>query len=163
MFSCNNSQEAEQNTSRKISKKEIKENLIKTNQHLVKSEEQNIQDFIQRYHYQMTETGSGLYYEIYEKGNGPAAVKGNIAQLNYSIRLLNGDLIYQSAEEGIKEFLIGKGGVESGIEEGILLLHVGDRARFIIPSHLAFGLLGDREKIPEKATIIYDIELINLK
>ena len=148
---------------RKIDKKQVKETLIKTNQYLLKSEKQNINDFIHRYHYQMNETGSGLFYEIYKKGNGGKAQKGKIAVLNFSIRLLNGRMVYKSDEEGIKEFEIGKGGVESGLEEGILLLHIGDRARFIIPSHLAFGLLGDLDKIPEKAAIVYDIELLNLK
>ena len=148
---------------RRIDKKQVKETLIKTNQYLLKSEKQNIKDFIHRYHYQMNETGSGLFYEIYKKGNGSKAQKGKIAELNFSIRLLNGQMVYKSDEEGIKEFEIGKGGVESGLEEGILLLHIGDRARFIIPSHLAFGLLGDLDKIPEKAAIVYDIELLNLK
>jgi len=148
---------------RRIDKKQVKETLIKTNQYLLKSEKQNIKDFIHRYHYQMNETGSGLFYEIYKKGNGSKAQKGKIAELNFSIRLLNGQMVYKSDEEGIKEFEIGKGGVESGMEEGILLLHIGDRARFIIPSHLAFGLLGDLDKIPEKAAIVYEIELLNLK
>ena len=49
------------------------------------------------------------------------------------------------------------------LEEGILLLKEGDRAKFIIPSHLAFGLLGDMKKIPAKAVLVYDIELIKIK
>lgn len=162
LFSCENEQQTNKLV-KKLDKQAIKENLVKTNQHLLKSENQNIKDFIERYNYQMSETGTGLYYEIYEKGNGNKAQKGKIAELKFSIRLLNGQMIYKSDEQGIKEFEIGKGGVESGLEEGILLLHVGDHARFIIPSHLAFGLLGDLEKIPEKAAIVYDIELINLK
>lgn len=147
----------------KLSHKVIKNKLIKTNQYLVKAEEQNIKDYIARHQYKMKETGSGLSYEIYKKGRGIKAEKGKVAILNYSIDLLNGKTVYRSEEEGVKEFLIGKGGVESGLEEGILLLHVGDHARIIIPSHLAFGLLGDLNKIPEKATIIYDLELVNLK
>jgi FKBP-type peptidyl-prolyl cis-trans isomerase len=61
-----------------------------------------------------------------------------------------------------KTFLIGQGGVESGLEEGILLLQEGDKARFIMPPHLAHGLIGDRDKIPARATIIYDLELVSL-
>jgi len=163
LFSACSNEHQEQPQHRKISRQAVKNELIKTNKHLVKYENQNIKDFISRYHYQMKQTGSGLYYEIYEKGKGVKAEKGKIAQLKYSVRLLNGQLVYDSDHKGIKEFLIGKGGVESGLEEGILLMHQGDKARFIIPSHLAFGLLGDREKIPEKASIVYDIELLNLK
>lgn len=162
MVSCQNN-EPTQKTNKKLSKKVIKDKLVKTNQYLVKAEEQNIKDYIARHQYQMKETGSGLFYEIYKKGRGVQAKKGKLAILNFSISLLNGKTIYHSEKEGVKEFLIGKGGVESGLEEAILLLHVGDHARIIIPSHLAFGLLGDLDKIPEKATIIYDLELVNLK
>ena len=146
-----------------MDKREIKENLIKTNKYLVKAEEQNIKDFIQRHAYHMKETGSGLWYEIYQKGNGEKAQKDKIAELRFTISLLSGEIIYNTEKEGVKEFVIGKAAVESGLEEGILLLKVGDHARFIIPSHLAFGLSGDFDRIPEKATIVYDLELLKLK
>ena len=58
---------------------------------------------------------------------------------------------------------LGSGGVESGLEEGILLLKLGDKARFIIPSYLAHGLSGDQDKIPPKATLIYTIKIIDLE
>ncbi len=162
LISCGHSTEPHQKSS-KPSKALIRETLVKTNKHLVKVEDRNIKDFIERYGYEMKETGSGLFYEIYKFGNGEKAAKNRIAELNFSVRLLNGKVVYNSENEGIKEFEIGKGGVESGLEEGILLLSVGDKARFIIPSHLAFGLLGDLENIPEKSTIVYDVELLNLK
>jgi len=162
LVSCKQ-EEPNKDKHKKLSKQLIKESMIKTNQHLLKSEDRSIRDFIARYQYNMKETGSGLFYEIYKKGRGAQSHKGDVAEINFSVRLLNGQMVYRSDEEGIKEFEIGKGGVESGLEEGILLLHVGDHARFIIPSHLAFGLLGDLDKIPEKATLVYDIELINLK
>ncbi len=57
---------------------------------------------------------------------------------------------------------IGHGGVESGIEEGILLLHKGDKARFILPPFRAHGLLGDRQKIPPRSIIVYELELKDL-
>ncbi|MGE5317418.1 MAG: FKBP-type peptidyl-prolyl cis-trans isomerase, partial [Chloroflexota bacterium] len=40
---------------------------------------------------------------------------------------------------------------------------VGDHAKFVIPSHLGFGLIGDQNKVPPKSTLIYDIELLDLK
>ena len=110
----------------------------------------------------MTETGSGLRYAIYHHGKGEKAEPGKIAVLKYNVKLINGDEIYNSARDGLKSFLIGKGGVESGLEEGILLLRVGDRAKFIIPSHLGFGLLGDQGQVPPKSTLIYDLELVAL-
>jgi FKBP-type peptidyl-prolyl cis-trans isomerase len=90
------------------------------------------------------------------------AETGKIAVLRYSVWLITGDEIYNSDRDGLKEFMIGRGGVESGLGEGILLLRVGDRAKFIIPSHLGFGLLGDQDKVPPKSTLIYDLELVSL-
>lgn len=147
----------------KDAKKPVKESLMQVNKNLVKGEDQQIEDFIARYNWDMKTSGTGLRYMVYRNGNGPAAVKGKMAEIAYSITLLDGSEVYSSEEDGTKTFEIGKGGVESGLEEGILLLNEGDRAKFIIPSHLAFGLLGDQKKIPAKATLVYDLELIKIK
>lgn len=140
----------------------MKESLLNANKQAVKAENEQIEQFISRYNWTMKETGSGLRYNIYKSGIGEKATTGKIAILKYEVRLITGDIIYSSKKDGLKEFLIGRGGVEGGLEEGILLLRVGDRAKFIIPSHLGFGLLGDQDKVPPKSTLIYDIELISL-
>jgi FKBP-type peptidyl-prolyl cis-trans isomerase FkpA len=100
---------------------------------------------------------------IYFHGSGAKVTRGKKVTIGFTVKLINGDLVYSSATDGLKEFEAGHGGVESGLEEGILLLRVGDKAKFIVPSHLAFGLLGDQRKIPQQATLIYDVELLNLK
>jgi len=138
------------------------DSLLNYNKTLVKTEDQEIEDFIQRYGWKMVKSPTGLRYMIYKHGSGERTVKGKKAMIRFEVRLINGNLCYSSAETGPKEFIIGQRGVEPGIEEGILLLKLGDRAKFIVPSHLAFGLLGDQDKIPPKSTIIYDIELIKL-
>jgi FKBP-type peptidyl-prolyl cis-trans isomerase len=144
-------------------KKITQDSLISYNKKVTKTEDEEIGDFINRYQWKMKKTATGLRYMIYHKGIGSFATKGKYATINYSVRLLNGDLAYSSEQTGPREFEIGHGGVESGLEEGILLLRVGDHAKFIVPSRLAFGLLGDQDKIPQRATLVYDIELINLK
>ena len=138
------------------------DSLLNYNKAVVKTEDQEIEDLIQRYGWKMVKSPTGLRSMIYRHGSGERAIKGKMAAIKYEVRLINGNLCYSSAEKGPKEFKIGQGGVEIGTEEGILLMHVGDRAKFIVPSHLAFGLLGDQDKIPPKSTLIYDIELINL-
>ena len=110
----------------------------------------------------MTKTPTGLRYLIYKHGSGEKAMNGKKVTILYEIRLLNGNLCYSSAQLGPKEFTTGQGKFESGAEEGILLMKVGDRAKFIVPSHLAFGLLGDQDKIPPRSTLIYDIELLKI-
>jgi len=53
--------------------------------------------------------------------------------------------------------------VESGLEEGILLLRVGDKATFIMPPHLAHGLQGDGDRIPARSIIMYDVLLLKVE
>ena len=141
----------------------LKETLAETNKLLLGAEDQEIRDFVDRYGWDVKETGSGLRYYIYHEGDGPRARTGNIVLIDYSIHLITGDLVYSSGEDGPREFEIGKGGVETGLEEGILLLHQGDKAKFILPSHLAHGVPGDGVKIPKRATIVYDVEVLDLK
>ena len=140
----------------------IKEPLVKVNKRLVGNEAEDIENYIARYHWKMEKTGTGLRYFIYKKGNGLKAEKEKYVKIKYKVNLINGEPCYSSEKEGPKEFLIGKAEVESGLEEGILLMKVGDKAKFIIPSHLAFGLLGDENKIPKRATLVYDVELIDV-
>jgi FKBP-type peptidyl-prolyl cis-trans isomerase len=146
-----------------VSDKSLKESLINANIAAKNAETEQINDFIERHRWEMQKTGSGLRYMIYNQGNGAKAEEGKLAKANYSLSLISGDVVYSSDEGGPMEFLIGKGGIESGLEEAILLLKVGDKAKIIIPSHLGFGLAGDDHRIPPKATLIYDIELLEIK
>jgi FKBP-type peptidyl-prolyl cis-trans isomerase FkpA len=140
----------------------IDDSRIKANKQAIQAEDQQIRQYISRMGWQMHETGTGLRYLVTEKGNGPKAMTGKLARIDYELRLISGELCYSSQKTGPKEFKIGSGGVESGLEEGILLLHKGDRAKFILPSHLAFGLVGDQDKIPGRCSIIYDVHLLDL-
>lgn len=141
---------------------DTQEPFVKVNRYLVKKEEIEIDDLVRRYGWSMEVSQSGLRSMIYFQGVGQPVVPGKLVTIRYEVKLIDGTLVYSSEKDGLKQFLVGKGGVESGIEEGILLLKVGDRAKFILPSHLAFGLLGDDKMIPPKSTLIYDIEVVDL-
>lgn len=161
LFTACNSNDATNTVS--TTEKPAAESLVKANRYLVKQEKEAIENYIARHNLTMKESGSGLRYSILEKGQGPQAVEGKIAVLEYTCRLITGDVVYSSRKDGVKTFMIGHGGVESGLEEAVLLMHQGDQASVIIPSHLAFGLLGDDNKIPPRATLIYELKLIELK
>ena len=137
--------------------------LIDANKQMIQKEDRQIRDVLVRYGWDMTKTGTGLRYLVYQNGDGIMAKEGNSAVAEYTLSLLNGEVIYSSENDGLLEFRIGRGGVPAGLEEGILLLHEGDKAKFVIPSHLAYGLLGDQKKIPSKVTLVYDIHLVELK
>ena len=160
LLSCNNN---DNNTKvHKPKPADYGQKLINANVHLTHTEDELIEEYISRYKWDMVKTNSGLRYFIYKKGNGKSVDKKSRVKINFKTNLINGKMIYSSDNEGTKMFNIGKGEVEKGLEEGILLLKVGDKAKFIIPSHLGFGLLGDEKNIPSKATLIYDVELVEI-
>lgn len=142
--------------------KTFEENLVTANKYLVTKDQEDISTYVELQGWNMQKTESGLWYEIVKSSENKTATLGQTAHLRYQVTLLNGTLCYSSDSTGIKHFRIGQGGVESGLEEGILLLSEGDAARFIMPPHLAHGLLGDENKIPPRSTIVYNVELLKL-
>ena len=162
--SCDSNQQSGYLATKKSEKKEtVGKSLEKVNRYLLEAENKEIDNYVRRHRWKMKTTGTGLRYEVYKQGNGPAVKEGDHVVLNYRTFLINGNLIYTSDVLGPKVFEVGHGGVERGLEEAILFLRKGDKAHVILPSHLAFGLNGDGNKIPKRAIVIYDVELIDIK
>ena len=110
------------------------------------------------------ETASGLRYQILQKGEGKKATKGAEVSVHYKGQLLDGTVFDSSYKRKQPiDFNVGVGQVIAGWDEGIQLLQVGDKARFIIPSNLAYGAAGAGGVIPPNATLIFDVELVSFK
>ncbi len=110
------------------------------------------------------ETPSGLRYKILQKGDGKKATKGAMVSVHYKGQLLDGTVFDSSYKRKQPiEFAIGVGQVIPGWDEGIQLLQVGDKARLVIPSDLAYGSRGAGGVIPPNAILIFDVELMNVK
>ena len=162
--SCDSNQQSGYLAKKKNEKKEsVGKSMEKVNRYLLEAENKEIDDYVRRHRWNMQTTGTGLRYDVYKPGPGSAVKKGDHVVLNYKTFLINGNLIYTSDVLGPKVFEVGHGGVERGLEEAILLLHKGDKAHIILPSHLAYGLNGDGNRIPKRAIVIYDVELIDIK
>ncbi|OFX49885.1 MAG: hypothetical protein A2046_16215 [Bacteroidetes bacterium GWA2_30_7] len=147
----------------KINKSEYNEPLIRVNKYLVGKDDEIIKSYAKRHNWNINITGSGLYYEISHVGNGDSAKSGMTVSLKYKLSLINGTVCYDSDSTGLKTFTIGRGEVENGLDMGIQMMRIGDKAKFILPPHLAFGILGDGKKIPARAIIIYNIEIVEKK
>lgn len=164
LISCtDNTQVVDKTVKRNIDKDTVNERLISANKLFVGTENEMIDDFVKRYKWDMMISSSGLRYNIYKKNSDIKPKYDDIVTLAYTTSLLNGKVIYSSKEDGLKKFTLGKAEVEKGLEEGVMMLSVGEKAKFIIPSHLAFGLIGDQNKIPRNATLIYDVELLKIE
>lgn len=109
-------------------------------------------------------TESGLRYKMIQKGEGKRAEAGKTVSVHYEGSLENGK-VFDSSYPRKKpiEFKLGVGQVIEGWDEGIALLQVGDKARFVIPSDLGYGPSGAGGVIPPNATLIFDVELMDVK
>jgi FKBP-type peptidyl-prolyl cis-trans isomerase len=142
---------------------EVKEHFIEANKMMVHDEAKDIEEFISRHQWKMQTTGTGLHYDIYEKGNGDKyPQKQNIISIAYKIYLLDGTLCYSADETKPLKFILGTNTQPRGLEEGLRMMTAGAKARFVVPDHLAFGVLGDKEKIPGFSAVYYDVILLSI-
>lgn len=144
-----------------VSKSEMKNSMETANRYLLNEEANDIANYIKRHGLEMNTTGTGLRYQILKQGNGKRIEKGEKVMLEYELGSIAGDLFYSSENDGVKTFVVGEGGVETGLDEAMTYLHQGDVAKLIIPFHLAYGLHGDDRRIPEYATLVYTIKIID--
>jgi FKBP-type peptidyl-prolyl cis-trans isomerase FkpA len=141
-----------------------KEQLLNANQADLRRESDDINAYVSRHHLEMKMSGTGIRYMfLAQSTRGDSAKSGQMAKVAYRVFLLDGTLCYSSDKDGIREFKIGEDHVESGIHEMVERMKTGDRTRFILPSNLAHGLLGDGDKIPPRVPVLYELELISLK
>lgn len=109
-------------------------------------------------------TASGLYYIEKQKGDGPKVEAGNTVKVHYEGRLIDGTVFDSSYERGEPiEFVVGQGWVIPGWDEGITMMHVGGKARLVIPSHLGYGERGAGPTIPAFSTLVFDVEVVEAK
>ncbi len=109
-------------------------------------------------------TDSGLHYKIIQKGDGAKPTSGQTVAVHYKGMLPDGTTFDSSYKRGNPiEFPVGMGHVIAGWDEGILMLNKGDKARFVIPSDLGYGAQGAGGVIPPNATLVFDVELMDIK
>jgi FKBP-type peptidyl-prolyl cis-trans isomerase len=111
-----------------------------------------------------TITESGLGYIMVKEGSGVKAENGKTVSVHYTGKLTDGTKFDSSLDRNQPiEFVLGQGRVIKGWDEGISYLKVGGKATFIIPSDLAYGERGAGGVIPPNATLIFDVELVDVK
>lgn len=146
-----------------VESKEFQDKLVDANKIYVKKESDEIDQYVKHKKWEMITSGSGLRYMITQKGTGVAPKSEQKVKLNFKVKLLDGKLCYSSDSTGVYEFVVDKSSVETGLHEGVKYMHVGDKATMILPSHLAYGLIGDERCIPGRASVLYELELLSVQ
>lgn len=109
-------------------------------------------------------TPSGLTYLITKKGTGRLLKTGETVVIHYTGMLTNGVKFDSSRDRGEPlEFQLGVGRVIKGWDEGISKLRIGDHAILVIPSNLAYGSRGAGDVIPPDSTLIFVVEVVDVK
>lgn len=163
LFACTDQQKPVETDRKVVLTSEFKQEVVNANKHYVKKESDMIDQYVMSHQLDVQKTETGLRFKISGEGKGEAAKPGQLAKVKYKVKLLDGTLCYSSESDGPKEFTVSADHIESGLHEGIQFMKVGQKGFFILPSHLAHGIAGDKNKIPPMSTLIFEIELLSLK
>jgi len=110
-----------------------------------------------------TTTASGLVIEELALGSGSAAAAGQVVSVHYTGWLTDGTKFDSSVDRGQPfVFVIGRGQVIGGWDQGVATMKVGDKVRLTIPPELGYGARGAGGVIPPNATLIFDVELLGV-
>lgn len=104
---------------------------------------------------------SGLQYEILTEGNGAKPTAESTVRVHYTGSLIDGTVFDSSVKRGTPaEFPVG--GVIKGWTEALQLMPVGSKWRLTIPHNLAYGERGAGASIPPFATLVFEVELLDI-
>jgi FKBP-type peptidyl-prolyl cis-trans isomerase len=109
-------------------------------------------------------TPSGLKYQVLTPGTGATATAGQNVSVHYTGWLENGTKFDSSVDRGQPfQFPLGAGRVIRGWDEGVAGMKIGEKRKLIIPAELGYGSRGAGGAIPPNATLIFEVELLDLK
>ena len=111
-----------------------------------------------------TTTDSGLKITEIECGTGEEAQKGDTLEVHYEGRLEDGTKFDASRDHGSTfEFQVGAGQVIAGWDEGLIGMKIGGKRKLTIPPDLGYGAAGAPPAIPPNATLVFEVELVDIK
>ncbi len=141
----------------------LTEEIMEQSAELARIEDEKLEDYLEEEDITTKPLESGLIYIEKEKGTGQPVNPGNTVKVHYEGKLIDGTVFDSSKKVGEPiEFVVGRGQVISGWDEGVSMMNVGGKARFIIPSHLAYGERGVQHVIPPFSTLIFDLEVVDI-
>lgn len=114
--------------------------------------------------YDALELASGVSVrDMVVPDQGPGVAEGDEVAVHYDLRLADGTFVESSRDTGQPmRFAVGAGTVPRGLEQGVIGMRLFGRRRVNVPSALGFGAEGRPPRIPPDATLVFDVELMEL-
>ena len=137
-------------------KPDITKNLANANRYIVESEETQINSFVERHQWQVSQTPTGARIHEYKKGDGARLQFEETVTAEYSVSDLTGREIYSATRDTLT---VGRRQPTAGLDAALLMLHHGSRAHVIVPSNEAYGMVGDGDRIASRKILLYDISV----
>jgi gliding motility-associated peptidyl-prolyl isomerase len=136
------------------------------NKKLIKGEEAQIDSIIKsnpQIKYIASQKGYWYHYEIKNDQDTLRPKKGDVAQFDYEIKDIKGNIIYSQEELKPQIYIVDKQNIMMGLRSGIKLMHKTEKVTFLFPSHMGFGYHGDDKKIGTNEPLICTVTLNNFK
>ena len=161
LLSCGNSSKPQDNkfTPTPPSKKTI----VDVNRYLSEKDKAVIEGYGRRHKLELAFSESGFYYHISNQGNGKQITQNSTTAITGTLGLIDGTPCYTYIAEAPKVISIDKSPEITGLHLALPMLKEGANALFIFPPNLAFGLLGDDDKVPPRATIVMNISILKVE
>tara|TARA_R110002050_G_scaffold51235_3_gene117930 strand:- start:1056 stop:1616 length:561 start_codon:yes stop_codon:yes gene_type:complete len=139
---------------------------IEAHREFLELEKKSIKNYISDRNLDLQRNGTGIYYRIEKNPEFDSIIEvqsGDEVTYHYKISLLNGRELYSSSADSPAILRIDKEDAEIGLHDALKLMSLGDKGLFILPSHRAFGVSGDQNKIPPFTALVYDLEIVDIQ
>lgn len=155
--------EQRQMAKQKTDSQKVEDQLIKTNQILARKEQEQIKGYIDRRGWQMKQLQNGIYLSELTKGSGKEIKKDSHVTISYSLDLISGQSIIPSSKPKTQTIVMNKQEQIVGLLYVLMGQKQGAKLRIILPYFMAYGINGDGDKIPRRATLVYLLEVKDIK
>lgn len=136
---------------------DLKEHLINANKTIAQAEETSINEYVERRGWTMQRLNEGARVWVYQQGSGKQIEPEDSVHLRYDIEAINGKKIYQGVEDN---YVAGRKQQLIGLDQAVMHLNRGSRAKIILPSNLGYGIGGDGDRITQSAILVFDVEVL---
>ncbi len=164
LLSCKQQQQARMPISR--SSGTFMKESAERNKKLIAGEEAKIDSIIKsnpKIQYIASKKGYWYHYQIKNEKDTLRPKKGDVAQFDYEIMDLKGNVIYSEVELRPQTYVVDKQNIMMGLRDGIKLMHKNEKVTFLFPSHMAYGYHGDNKLIKTNQPIICTVTLHDFK